>query len=286
MKTFKKTYLEITTACNLSCSFCPGTSRKSQFMSEELFEKILAKLTGHSKHLYLHVLGEPLLHPQLGLFLDRCHGKGLLVNLTTNGVLINEVAEMLISKPALRQVSFSLHSYDPEANLLSLDDYLEKIFAFIRDTTRTRKLFVSLKLWNTLPGGKDANDLVLKRIEHEFGISQPLQNQPSSKGVQVAEGIFLNQALPFAWPSLKGADVGDKGFCLGLRDQIAILVDGTVVPCCLDAEGVMNLGNLAEDSLENILETSRSRAIYDGFSRRAVVEPLCRTCAYRTRFGS
>lgn len=62
---FSRMYLEITTCCNLSCSFCPGTKRPAAFLSPENFHTLAAKLRPYGEHLYLHVMGEPLLHPQL-----------------------------------------------------------------------------------------------------------------------------------------------------------------------------------------------------------------------------
>ena len=59
-----------------------------------------------------------------------------------------------------------------------------------------------------------------------------------------------------------------------------MLVDGTVVPCCLDSAGVLDLGNLFQQNLDEVLASPRARAIYDGFTRHKAVEPLCRRCGY------
>ena len=73
--------------------------------------------------------------------------------------------------------------------------------------------------------------------------------------------------------------------CIRDREQLAVLSDGTVVPCCLDHEGDIPLGNLLERDLEDILRGPRARALYDGFSRRRPSEALCRRCGYARRFG-
>ena len=74
------------------------------------------------------------------------------------------------------------------------------------------------------------------------------------------------------------------GYCYGLKDQLAILVDGTVVPCCLDDEGSMKLGNIFEQSLDDIINGERARRIIEGFQKRIAVEELCQKCSYKNQF--
>ncbi len=287
MRKFKKTYIEITNSCNLSCDFCPGTGRRPRFMSRDLFEEILGKIEGFSGYLYFHVMGEPLLHPELGLFLELCHKHGRKVNITTNGTLIDRTADILIREPALRQVNFSLHSFEANTSEYPMEAYLDGIFGFIRRSRAERQLLICLRLWNCSDDtGKRNNAYILKRIEKEFRPDHVLEDKPTPcNGIKLAENVFLNQAVEFDWPDMAREDICGKGFCYGLRDQFAILVDGTVVPCCLDGEGTINLGNIGEQELGEIIESERARELYDGFSRRTAVEPLCRKCGYRTRFG-
>jgi radical SAM protein with 4Fe4S-binding SPASM domain len=74
--------------------------------------------------------------------------------------------------------------------------------------------------------------------------------------------------------------------CRGLRDHLAILVDGTVVPCCLDADGQVALGNIFRQPLVAILASPRALRLREGFGHQWLVEPLCRRCAYRQRFAA
>jgi radical SAM protein with 4Fe4S-binding SPASM domain len=103
--------------------------------------------------------------------------------------------------------------------------------------------------------------------------------------VKITDRVYLNQDQEFQWPDLKEVEDDGVGFCYGLRNQIAILVDGTVVPCCLDGEGVVNLGNINTTQFSKIIESERAGNIIEGFSRREAVEELCRKCGYRKRFG-
>lgn len=288
MKKFKKTYIEITNRCNLSCDFCPKTARKQEFMSPALFEEILKKLQGHSEFIYFHVMGEPLLHPEIGTFLDLCFEYGFRVNITTNGTLLEKLTDVLVSKPALRQVNISLHSFDANAKEISIDGYLDKIFSFIRMARVERKLLISLRLWNiSAERGSEKNKYIIERIEKEFALGFIIEEKISQcKGIKLSDNVFLNQAEQFDWPDMSARETGCRGFCYGLRDQIAILVDGTVVPCCLDREGAINLGNIKDSSLDEIVNSKRARDLFEGFSRREAVEELCSKCGYRSRFGS
>lgn len=286
-KKLKKVYIEITNVCNLSCAFCPGTSRKPEFMSVERFGTVLAKLSGITEYVYLHVMGEPLLHPELGNFLQMCSDAGYKVNLTTNGALIARRAGELLDSSALRQVNFSLHSQEALQNPEKLEQYLCEIFRFADRALKKGGIYISFRLWNRSSEAADKyNSLVAEELERwfhpGFSVKEALRN---AGRIRLGEGLFLNSADVFEWPAVSEGDCGGEGFCLGLRDQIAILADGTVVPCCLDSEGVLELGNLFEAEIGDILESSRAKAIYDGFSQRRTVEELCRKCGYRTRFS-
>lgn len=290
MKKFKKIYIEITNVCNLACDFCPRSERLPEYMQMETFAKILDQIKSHTDSIYFHVKGEPLLHPELAVFLDLCEEKGFQVNITTNGTLIHKVSEMLLSKPALRQVNFSLHSLDGNTNSQNNGEYMDRILSFSQDAIKRSKIFVSLRLWNlhakhvNHPENVRNNEL-LAAIEKEFDMPSPIRQEViPGRGIKIAERIYVNQDHLFKWPGLKEKEVHGSAFCQGLRSQAAILVDGTVVPCCLDGEGIMNLGNIHTASFSEIIAGRKACGIVDGFTRKEAVEELCRKCGYRERF--
>lgn len=291
MKSFKKVYIEITSVCNLACSFCPQTGRKANFIKPDTFNTILDQIKPHTNHIYLHVKGEPLLHPKLDELLDLSQAKGFKVNITTNGTLIRKAAPKLLGKPALRQMNFSLHSFDGHEGSTNREAYLTDIFAFVREVAE-RRVIVSFRLWNLDPtratdSERRRNRQTLDMLEREFGLDFRIEEKviPGS-GVKIAERIYLNQDYEFQWPSLHAPEDDGKGFCHALRSQAAVLVDGTVVPCCLDGEGVINLGNINDTPFSKIVESERANNLFYGFSRREAVEELCRKCGYRKRFGA
>lgn len=273
----KRVYLEITNVCNLACSFCPGTKRQKRFMSEAEFAALTEKLRGKTQYLYFHLMGEPLLHPLLGRFLAIAEEKGFRVILTTNGTLLDEKGRSLPDAPALYKINLSLQSF--EANEGGrLEDYVNQCARFAAEAAAKGKI-CELRLWNR--GGRESlNGEILRLLEETF----PAPWEESPRSVKLAERVFLAEDDKFDWPALEAPDRGERCFCYGLRDQIGMLVDGTVVPCCLDHEGDLPLGNLLKQDFEEIMSTERARRIYNGFSRKTAVEPLCRRCGYARKF--
>ncbi|KGK89548.1 radical SAM/SPASM domain-containing protein [Clostridium sp. HMP27] len=291
MKKFKKFYIEITNVCNLACSFCPQTQRKSEFMSIKTFQKILDQIRPYTDYIYLHVKGEPLLHPEIDKFLDLSYEKGLKVNITTNGTLINKTKDKLITKPALRQINFSLHSFDGNEGGKDKDSYINNIISFTKEALNSTNMLISLRLWNLDQDNvtnlqRQRNRHILQLIENQFNLPYKIEEKIiPGRGVKIDDRLYLNQDYEFTWPSLDEDEDTGSGFCHGLRNQVAVLVDGTVVPCCLDGEAVINLGNINSTDFSEIIEGERASNLFDGFSRGKVVEELCRKCGYRKRFS-
>ncbi|NOU97790.1 radical SAM protein [Paenibacillus sp. LMG 31456] len=291
MKKFKKFYIEITSVCNLACTFCPQTQRQANFIKVDAFTKILDEIKPHTDYIYFHVKGEPLLHPKVDELLDLSHERGFKVNITSNGTLINKNKHKLLNKPALRQINFSLHSFDGHEGSTNKEEYIMSILSFVKEAVATSKLLISFRLWNldtdnTTNLERNRNREILEMIEREFNLDYKIEEKfVRGSGLKIADQIYLNQDHEFKWPKLTEKEDEGKGFCHALRNQAAILVDGTVVPCCLDGEGVINLGNINQTPFSEIVEGERANKLFDGFSRREVVEELCRKCGYRQRFS-
>lgn len=292
MRKFKKLYIEITNVCNLACSFCPKTTRKPEFMKIDTFGKILEQIKPYADYIYFHVKGEPLLHPEIDKFLDLSFEKGFMVNITTNGTLIDKAKDKIMLKPALRQINFSLHSFHGNDGGDNEEEYIDNILLFVREARSKTDVIVSFRLWNLEQDNlvnlkAKRNRGVLEILEKEFDLPYKIQEEITlARGIKMADKVYLNQDYTFVWPDLKEDEDNGIGFCYGLRNQVAILVDGTVVPCCLDGEGIINLGNINNIPFSEIIESERANKIFDGFSRRHAVEELCRKCGYRKKFGS
>lgn len=273
---FAKAYVEISNICNLSCSFCPGTTRPLKRMSVAEFNKVLDGLSGYVEYLYFHLLGEPLCHPDLEELLNVANGRGFKVTLTTNGTLIGEKREMLLNS-CFYKIVFSLHSFEANSITSSLEKYLDSCFSFGKAVDG--KAIVVYRLWNE--GGENSLNSDIEKILHQYFDDEW---QESRNGIKIGERVFLQYGDKFDWPDVESQSESESVFCYGLRDQIGILADGTVVPCCLDNNGTIALGNIFESSLEEIISSPRALAIYNGFSNRCAVEELCRKCTYVRKF--
>ena len=274
---FKRVYVEITNVCNLKCSFCPGTRREKRFLPPEDFAVIAGKLRPYADYLYLHVMGEPLLHPELEKLLDTADALGFRVCITTNGTLLPEKGALL-RRPCIHKVSISLHSFEGNGGG-EMTDYLEGIWDFARSASS----IVALRLWNA--GGADVRNGEIERfLSEKLGVDVTALPVDPTGSRRLGKKLYLESAEKFDWPELSAPEKGTQ-FCHGLRQQIAVLCDGTAVPCCLDHEGDIPLGNLLTDSVESILSAPRAAALCEGFSRRRPTEELCRRCGYATRFN-
>lgn len=274
---FNKIYLEISNVCNLKCAFCPGTKRKPHVMTEDEFSSLLPKIRPYSDYLYFHLMGEPLLHPHLERFLELAEEHGFKVILTTNGTLLQKQRDTLLASPALHKINISLHAFEANDLAVPFSQYLEDCFTFGK-AAEGKKLVV-YRLWNN-GGQNEMNAAILDSMKDHF----PEPWAEVRKGIRIGQRIFLEYGDKFDWPDLSAEDGGDRVFCYGLRDQIGVLCDGTVVPCCLDHEGDIALGNLHKENMEKILETDRAKAIFEGFSGKKATEELCRRCGYARRF--
>ena len=277
-----KAYLEITNVCNLSCSFCHKTKREKRFMTADEFDLLTDRLRGKVQYLFFHLMGEPTLHPLLPEFVKKASEKGFLPMLTTNGSLLAKCGEELLAAPFYK-ISISLHA--PAANPAFADEaYLDNCASFALKASE-KGIYTVLRLWNLGSEDEKTNEAVLARLHGKF----PEEWKPMRGGdsYRLHSRLFLEFGDRFDWPDLCAPSIGADGdcFCHGLRDQFGVLVDGSVVPCCLDSEGIVTLGNLFESEIDDILATPRARAIYDGFTRRRAAEELCRRCGYARRFS-
>lgn len=276
-KRFRKIYVEISNKCNLRCAFCPGTKRPARSMTAEEFQLLLPKLKPYTDYLYFHVMGEPLCHPLLENFLAQSHQQGFRVILTTNGTLLPNRQQVLLQSPALHKIHISLHAFEANDISTSFRDYIHGCIEFGK--AAEGKCIVVYRLWNN--GGQDEkNAEILDALHHAF----PQDWIPGKQGTAIGDRIFLEPGDKFDWPDLSAQERTGCFFCYGLRDQLGILADGTVVPCCLDHEGDIVLGNVFREELEDILHCERAQALFNGFSQGVATEELCRRCGYAGRF--
>ena len=269
--------MEITNICNMNCSFCHGHSRPARSMTEAEYARVLEQLRGKTQYIYHHLMGEPLCHPELQEFLRIAGDHGFRVILTTNGTLLASRGQALIDA-RVHKVNISIHSFE-EGSDADYVNYIDSCLDFADRASRAG-IIVVLRLWNNgFDEGRNISTLELVRAKF------PWDWQTEPRGIRIRNKLFLEHGDRFDWPDLGAADGGEAVFCHGLRDHFGILSDGTVVPCCLDHNGDIPLGNVFHQSVEEILNSPRAKAMRDGFSCRKATEELCRKCGYARRFG-
>ena len=275
---YSRVYVEITNICNRSCSFCPGHSRAARRMTEDEFRTVTDKLCGVTEYIYYHLMGEPLTHPQLPNFVRIAKEKGYKSAITTNGTLLDRVGDSLI-EAGVYKVNISVHSFEGGSDA-DYSKYIDTCMDFADRASRAGVLVV-LRLWNNGHDG-GMNDVTLARLKERFADGEW---KFGSRGARIRHKLHLEYGDRFAWPDMNAEDGGDNVFCYGLTDHFSVLCDGTVVPCCLDCNGDIALGNIFDGDISEILSSDRARRIKDGFSCRSASEELCRKCGYARRFG-
>ncbi len=291
MKKYRKIYIEVTNICNLDCSFCPKTKRAAKFMSYNNFTNILEKVYDKGEKFYLHVMGEALLHPEIDSILTLCKDYKLNVNITTNGTLLNNANIDCLPT----SMCISLHSFEKNDTNFTLEEYLSDIVSYCKKV-ENKDTYTELRLWsiNQENINEENNVFLLAYLEDKLNLEINLKEviddyfKKQKEGIKnrrfnikLKDKLYLSMAKEFTWPNSK--EVIEKevnGFCYGLRNQIAILVNGDVSPCCLDSEGEIKLGNLLNEDFNSIISSNRAKALYDGFTNNKAVENLCKSCGY------
>ena len=266
-------YIEITNVCNLSCDFCPKHNRAERRMTAQEFDLITDKLRGRAVFLYFHLMGEPMLHPLLPDFIRMAREKGFKTVLTSNGTLPVKAMRLLSSLP--HKVQLSLHSHESNGKGI-LAEYIDKVMQFAIHAAEQGTCIV-LRLWNQ--GGRESeNEQVIQLLEKY--VQKPWHERPD--GYRLCDNLYLEFDRKFKWPEVelptRGSRRGAEVFCKALHKQIGVLADGSLVPCCMDHNGDITLGNIFTQSLDEILDSPRAKAMTEGFRHHRATELLCRNC--------
>ncbi|RBQ29870.1 radical SAM protein [Aliarcobacter vitoriensis] len=289
MKKFRKVHIEITNICNLKCTFCPPKILPNKSMDLELFEKLNKELKEVTNELAYHIVGDPLVLSSLNDFLNISKENSLRVNITTTANNISQKHYETLLNSAIKQINFSINSYNANSHKKSLDEYLEPIIDFVKFAQKqVHEYFINFRIWNLdeEKSAKEFNKKVFDRLNKEFNTSLNIDEiyKEKPKNIKIARKVFINFDEYFNWPDLKNETISETGFCYGLNSHFGILASGDVVPCCLDKDARINLGNIKNSSIKEILNSQRVKDIKAGFKNNMLVEELCQKCEYRTRF--
>lgn len=283
---FKKIYIEISNICNVQCSFCPVVEKENKLMDLAEFEAILKQAAPLAEIICLHLMGEPLAHPKFLHILDICEKYDAQIDITTNGILIKKYKEHIINSSCIRQVNFSLQAFKDNFPDRDIDQYLLPIFEFAKSAHVLRPaLYTNLRLWNQESEDSDNEEIFIK-IESYFKIKINRNIEAGAvKSKNIWNRLYLHFDSRFEWPSFLLPHQGTQGRCHGAVNHIGIHADGSVVPCCLDKNAAINLGNVKEQSLKDIINSDRFIKMRDGFLNGVLVENFCQHCTFINRFS-
>lgn len=288
MKKFKRVYIEISNICNLQCSFCPVVQRDKDIMPPLMFKEIIAEVAPQTEQVCLHLMGEPLAHPQFETIIKYCTEAEVQVNLTTNGVLLNRYREIFYNSPCISQINFSIHAFKDNFKDKNITPYLLDILHFSKIAQELRpELYINYRLWNIeeTTTQNESNINIINSIEEFFGVKiNEKIDVGSKKSKRIYKRVYLHFDSRFEWPSPLMPKQSEIGFCHALSSHVGIHADGSLVACCLDKEAQLKLGKMPEQKFLEILNEKRAQKMRNGFMAKKLVEDLCQRCTFINRF--
>jgi len=286
---FYRIYIELTNVCGLSCSFCPTKELPNKQMDLVFFESIISQAKQFTKEIACHVVGDPLTQPNLDEYLDIIHKHGLKAILTTSGYFLKKHSYETLFHPCVKQINISLNSFNKNDTSITFEQYITPVLALCQEKLlRKKELFINLRVWNLdeMMSEISFNDTLFKKLNETFKTTLNLKNiyNERPKSIRLDSKILVHFDNYFEWPSLSNKNYG-HGTCQGLQSHVAVLASGKVVPCCLDCDGIIELGDLHESTLDEIVTSKRASAMLSGFKEGKAVEKLCQKCSYKERFN-
>lgn len=267
----KRVYLEITNSCNLNCPFCTN-NKGNNFLSYEQVANYLEQIKPYSNYVYLHMLGEPLLHPNFNEILNKLDKLNLNLQLVTNGTLLYKFPDIL-EHSCLRKLSISIHSVN---NIDINDDYFKTIDQLINKNKHSN---IELRFYDY--------DNLSDKLKHYLDSLKEKYNfeiTPKKNSYKLKENTYVYFEELFRWPNINDEIINDTGTCHGAIDMIGINSSSEVTICCLDPYAYNTIGNLKKQTLKDILDSEKYKQYISDFKSHQIKSELCKRCSYRLRF--
>jgi len=287
---FYRIYIELTNVCGLRCSFCPTKALPNTTMALDFFESVVKEAKPLTKEIACHVVGDPLTLSNLSDYLDIIQKHNLKAMLTTSGYFMKKHTFKTLFHPAVKQINVSLNAFNKNDTSISFEQYMQPILKLCHEKVKQKKeIFINLRMWNLdeTMSEERFNLELFALLEKAFQVRLDLNalNPKEKKNIRLENKVLLHFDNYFEWPSLQNQNYG-HGSCQGLRSHIGILANGDVIPCCLDNDAVMKLGNVKEEALREILQGKRATDMIEGFNEGHCSEEMCLKCSYKSRFNS
>lgn len=272
---FKRIYIELSNYCNLNCVFCTPKDKFNRRLTLDQYIHIFNQAKEYTKEVCLHVLGEPLIHPNIYEILKYTNQSDCKIMISTNGRVLPKMEDIFNYR--IDTFNISLHStYDMNDD--KRIQFLYELLEFIKKYQDKYTSVFHLRLWaNTNEKIKEANDKIKAFLFKYYNYNSEIFDR-----IRLKERVILTYENEFEWPNLNNDEYSD-GYCLGGKTHIGILANGTVVLCCLDASGNTNLGNIFDQSLKDILNKEKYLNAIKGFKENKCYLQLCKHCRYKRR---
>lgn len=274
---FEKIYIELSDICGLKCNFCTNDKSKRKIMDIDKFEFLTSKIKNKAKIFTFHVLGDPFLLSNLKQYLKIAEQNYMKIELTTSGFYFGD-KDFLFEFENIHQINISLIALLVQ-NKINFNDYFKNIDIFLKKHLAIKhNSFINFRLWNF-------DEKFNYPLENEFlyDFFEQYFNTKFDKKLQrnrLARHIILDQKKQFKWPNLNNKFISDIGTCYALEKQVAILSDGTLVPCCLDSNGCINLGNVFEKDFNELINNEKFLKIKNDFKNNKLTQALCQRCEF------
>jgi radical SAM protein with 4Fe4S-binding SPASM domain len=264
----KKILIELTSRCNADCIMCPRRhmTRPEIDMPIDTFERLINEIRHYDiKGLWLYNLGEPLLYPDISHVFRYCRGIHDLW-LSTNGLLLTEEACFRLLDSPLDYLNISLNAMDektyrkmnPSGDFQLVWQNIHRLIVLKKKREKKRPL------------------IRLQMIDHPIAKHQiPEFIQYWHKKVDI---VNINQFEKFDQLEIRDESPCrrmDKGF-------LYIFSNGDVAACATDINGINKVGNVHEQTIEEIWNSKEYRRLYDNIMNQRFDEsPICYRCADR-----
>ena len=272
--------IQTQTGCNARCVFCPNSllapAIPSHSMEWELFTKIADEITSHPvARISPYLMNEPLMDRELGkkiryLAEERKHPE-TVIKINSNGALLDEVMGEALIESGLDRINFSVHgirreTYESQMVGMKLERVLKNIDRFLelRERKGSTKPRVRVTMVRTKAIEEELDEIMAYWGERGVKVNvRPLENRAQKE--IASKGLNPERWRPFT-------------FCNRLFEQAYVLSNGDVVLCCVDWERTTILGNLREQTLEEIWNGRELMEIRRRYLEGDLDGLLCKRC--------
>lgn len=276
--------IELTNYCNASCVFCPNGSSKRErgFIDKNKLYTFLAeqkklknenwfnnqfKTSDFPKIVYAG-LGEPLLHPDFLEIIEYTKKLGFIVEVVTNGLLLNEKVVDKLIELKLDSLVISLHSINEkiynDITGLNLSNILPNVTYALKKYSNTN---LKIQLWRIKP----LNNMIQETDEDKSNFQRYINNYPNIVVLGPSEAWERDMDNPTSC-SLVNDDPNNQIWCRKLYYTFNIAYSGDIVMCCNDFNRIsVDMGNIFQN--RNTSKATRNKIL-----KKKFVPSICKKC--------